>query len=42
MEAVWGFSDIANAMMAIPNLACVLVMSDVVVAETRKQLWHDR
>lgn len=41
MEAVWGFSDIANAMMAIPNLACVLVMSDVVVAETKKQLWRD-
>lgn len=37
VELVWNLSDIANALMAIPNLACVLVLSDVVAAETRKK-----
>lgn len=27
LELVWGFSDIANALMAIPNLICLLLLS---------------
>ena len=27
LDIVWGFSDIANALMAIPNLICLLVLS---------------
>lgn len=30
LEAVWNFSDIMNALMALPNLICVLAMSDIV------------
>ncbi len=38
---VWNFADIANAFMAIPNLIALLLLSGVVVAETRKYLWED-
>ena len=27
LNLVWGFSDIANALMAIPNLICLLYLS---------------
>ena len=27
LELVWNFSDIANALMAIPNLICMILMS---------------
>lgn len=36
---VWDFADAANAMMAIPNLIALLLLSNVVVKETRKYLW---
>lgn len=39
---VWSFSDIANAFMAIPNLISLLLLSGVVVEETRKSLWSGR
>ncbi|WP_104639592.1 alanine/glycine:cation symporter family protein [Helicobacter bizzozeronii] len=34
LEFVWNFSDIANALMAIPNLIALLLLYKVVVAET--------
>lgn len=37
---VWNFADIANALMAVPNLIALLLLSGVVVAETRKYLWE--
>jgi AGCS family alanine or glycine:cation symporter len=37
---VWGFADAANALMALPNLLSLLLLSGVVVAETRKYLWE--
>ncbi|MCX7011643.1 MAG: sodium:alanine symporter family protein [Candidatus Sumerlaeota bacterium] len=40
LSAVWSFSDIANALMAIPNLISLLLLSGVVVAETRQHLWE--
>jgi len=42
LPAVWTFADIANAMMAIPNLIALLGLSGVLVAETRKYLWENR
>lgn len=36
---VWDFADAANALMAIPNVASLLLLSGVVVAETRRLLW---
>lgn len=40
-ELVWNFADIANALMAIPNLVSLLVLSPVLVMETRKYLWNN-
>ncbi|MET9713514.1 alanine/glycine:cation symporter family protein [Nocardiopsis alba] len=36
LDAVWLFSDIANGLMALPNLVGLLLLSPVIVAETRK------
>lgn len=33
LDIVWNFSDIANALMAIPNLICLLALSGVIVKE---------
>lgn len=33
LEIAWTFSDIANALMAIPNLICLLALSGVVASE---------
>ena len=38
---VWSFSDIANALMAIPNLISLLVLSSVVHAQTKDYLAKD-
>jgi alanine or glycine:cation symporter, AGCS family len=42
LQMVWDFADIANAMMAVPNLIVLMALSGVVVAETRKYLWENR
>ena len=42
LSLVWNLSDIANALMAIPNLLAILLLSGVIVRETRKYLWSDR
>lgn len=42
LSLVWNFADIANALMAIPNLLSLLLLSGVVVRETRKYLWSGR
>lgn len=34
------FADIKNALMAIPNLISLVVLSGVVVAETRTYFWR--
>ena len=41
LPAVWSFADVANGMMAIPNLVSLLAMTGVVVAETRTHLWNN-
>jgi alanine or glycine:cation symporter, AGCS family len=39
LNMVWTFSDITNALMAIPNLVSLLLLSGILVSETRKYLW---
>lgn len=36
---VWNLADIFNALMAIPNLLSLLLLSNVIVKETHKYLW---
>jgi AGCS family alanine or glycine:cation symporter len=38
---VWDFADAMNAMMAIPNVIALVLLSGVIVAETREYLWED-
>lgn len=38
---VWNIADIMNALMAIPNLVSMLLLSGVMVNETRKYLWNN-
>ncbi len=40
LRAVWSFADITNALMVIPNIVSLFVLSNVVVLETRKYLWN--
>lgn len=42
LNAVWSFADIANGLMAVPNLISLLALSGVVVKETREYLWNDQ
>lgn len=35
LEMVWNFSDICNALMAVPNLICVLCLSPVICRKIR-------
>jgi len=39
---VWTIADCLNALMAIPNLISLILLSGVIVHETRKYLWHDK
>jgi AGCS family alanine or glycine:cation symporter len=39
LPLVWSFADIANAVMAIPNLISLIALNGVLVAETREYLW---
>lgn len=36
LDVVWNFSDIANALMAIPNLICLLALSGEIAEDTIK------
>ena len=40
LETVWGLSDLCNALMAIPNLLCLLTLSGLVAGETLR--FHGR
>ncbi len=35
-NAVWNFADVVNALMALPNLISLLLLSGVIAAETRR------
>lgn len=40
LELVWSISDTLNALMAIPNLIAILLLSDVIAKDTRYYLKH--
>lgn len=42
LSLVWSFADIVNAFMAIPNLISLILLSGIIVKETRKYLWNNR
>ncbi|MEA5099100.1 MAG: alanine:cation symporter family protein, partial [Bacteroidales bacterium] len=42
LDLVWNISDTMNALMAIPNLISVLLLSGVIVKETKKYLWSNK
>jgi AGCS family alanine or glycine:cation symporter len=39
LPAVWAFADVANGLMAVPNLIALIALTRVVVDETRRDLW---
>jgi alanine or glycine:cation symporter, AGCS family len=39
LRAVWSFSDVANGLMAVPNLISLLALNGVIVKETADYLW---
>ncbi len=41
LAIVWSFSDIMNGLMALPNLIGLLILSGLIVRETRHYLAHD-
>jgi AGCS family alanine or glycine:cation symporter len=42
LPAVWSFADVANGLMAVPNLVALLALSGVTVDQTRQYLWSGR
>lgn len=38
--AIWSFADVANGLMAVPNLVSLLALSGIVAGETRRYLWQ--
>ena len=42
LDIIWNIADCMNALMAIPNLVCLLLLSKVVAQETNKYLWSNR
>ena len=42
LTLVWNLADCMNALMAIPNLISLLMLSGILVHETRKFLWRGR
>jgi len=41
LSLVWNLSDIMNALMAIPNLISLLLLSGVIAKETQHYLWNN-
>ena len=40
LQSVWNFADLANALMAVPNLISLIALAPVLVAETKTHLWE--
>ncbi len=41
LQTVWNISDSMNALMAYPNIIALLLLSGVLIKETKKYLWND-
>ena len=42
LDIIWNIADCMNALMAIPNLIALLLLSGVAASETKKYLWSNR
>ena len=42
LDIIWNIADCMNALMAIPNLVALLLLSGVAARETKKYLWGGR
>ena len=42
LDIIWNIADCMNALMAIPNLVALLLLSNVAAQETKKYLWGDQ
>ena len=42
LDVIWNITDTMNALMAIPNLVCLLMLSNVAARETDNYLWKGR
>ena len=42
LDIIWNIADCMNALMAIPNLIALLLLSNVAAQETKKYLWGNR
>ena len=42
LDIIWNIADCMNALMSIPNLVALLLLSGVAARETRKYLWDNR
>ena len=42
LDIIWNIADCMNALMAIPNLVALLLLSGVAAQETKKYLWSNR
>lgn len=42
LDIIWNIADCMNALMAIPNLVALILMSGVAARETKKYLWEGR
>ncbi len=42
LDIIWNIADCMNALMTIPNLICLLLLSGVAASETKKYLWANR
>jgi len=41
LNLVWDLADLFNGLMALPNLIALILLSPVIVSETKKYLWED-
>ena len=41
LALVWNLADIMNALMAIPNLVSLLLLSGMIARETQHYLWNN-
>lgn len=42
LSVVWNIADIMNALMALPNLVALLLLSGVIAHETKRYLWSGK
>ncbi|MBN1496078.1 MAG: sodium:alanine symporter family protein [Spirochaetes bacterium] len=40
LPLVWDLADMMNMLMALPNLAALILLNGVIIAETKKYLWE--